>query len=258
MHTPSGTAQPDLSSALDDPSDGSADADVVADGAMVRATYPAAHAIDAVSAVLAVGQADGEYTADPALGATTSFVFSYPTRRFYTDPALAGSAAIAPFSNLFAGNRRGAVSERLPYTSYAPDGASPLINCGVDLCANRLQSPGASVEVLDLGAGAGAMLGSARTMQFDGANASPAAFSASGRMFLTPDLALLYPTGTDDSLPALRFMSAVRKRGRANIISQWMPMHFALYGSPIRSAPFGSTMRPTWPCGASSVPSSSQ
>ncbi|MBA8888093.1 hypothetical protein FHW12_002317 [Dokdonella fugitiva] len=206
MHTPSGTAQPDLSSALDDPSDGSADADVVADGAMVRATYPAAHAIDAVTAVLTVGQADGEYTADPALGATTSFVFSYPTRRFYTDPALAGSAAIAPFSNLFAGNRRGVVSERLPYTSYAPDGASPLINCGVDLCANRLLSPGTSVEVLDLGAGAGAMLDSARTMQFDGAGASPAAFSASGRMFLAPDLALLFPTGTDDPLPALRFM----------------------------------------------------
>ncbi|RZA33715.1 MAG: hypothetical protein EOP92_19400, partial [Lysobacteraceae bacterium] len=43
--------------------------------------------------------------------------------------------------------------------------------------------------------------------------------------------------------------SAVLKRARANIISQWMPTLLALYGSPIRNGPLGSTMRPTWPSG---------
>lgn len=205
LHTAWGSAQPNLADALDDPSSGIAAADVVADGAVIHAVYPATRSVDAVSAVLAAGTIDQEYVSDARIGASTDYVFAYPTRRFYTDPAIAGSAAIAPFASLFAGNRRDAVSEVLPYANYDSAGRSPIIHCGVDLCANRLHSPGTSVEVLGLGSGTGGLLGSALTMQFESAAQSPSMYSPSGRMVFDPDLSWV-SMGAAAGLPPLRFM----------------------------------------------------
>jgi hypothetical protein len=54
--------------------------------------------IDAVSAVLARYQLHNQYIASPGLGARTDWIITLPTQRYYTDPAVSGSAtALAPF-----------------------------------------------------------------------------------------------------------------------------------------------------------------
>jgi hypothetical protein len=61
-------------------------------------SYPADRAIDAVSAVLAAGRLSAPWEALPELGGVSSYVLTYPTRPYYTDPDMAGAAApIAPF-----------------------------------------------------------------------------------------------------------------------------------------------------------------
>lgn len=58
--------------------------------------------IDAVSAVLAKTRMHNQYIAAPALGARSDWIITLPTQRYYTDPALSGSAtALAPFSSPF-------------------------------------------------------------------------------------------------------------------------------------------------------------
>jgi hypothetical protein len=188
LHTQVGSAHPNLADALTDPIAETAVAEANANGRSIVATYPAARAVDAVSAVLMASTIDNTYLTDTTLGATTNYVFSYPTRRFYTDPAIAGATAIPPFSSLFAGIRANAVSEVIPYRYYDADGNAPTINCGVDLCTNRLQSPGTSVEILELGAGSDAILDSALSMGFDSPGSSPVGYSPAGRMILAPDL----------------------------------------------------------------------
>jgi hypothetical protein len=188
LHTQVGSAHPNLADALTDPIAETAVAEANANGRLIVATYPAARAVDAVSAVLMASTIDNTYLTDATLGATTDYVFSYPTRRFYTDPAIAGATAIAPFSSLFAGIRANAVSEVMPYRYYDADGNAPTIICGVDACANRLQSPGTSVEILELGAGSDAILDSALSMGFDSPGSSPVGYSPTGRMIFGPDL----------------------------------------------------------------------
>lgn len=54
--------------------------------------------IDAVSAVLARYGLHNQYIAAPALGARTDWIVTFPTQRYYTDPAVSGSAtALPPF-----------------------------------------------------------------------------------------------------------------------------------------------------------------
>ncbi len=77
-------------------------AKVLAGDGDFTATYPAStQAIDAVSAALMVSTLANDFDADPDSGATTNFIFSYPTRRFYTDPAIVGAQAILPFTKIF-------------------------------------------------------------------------------------------------------------------------------------------------------------
>lgn len=192
LHAPNFDSHPNLGDALNDPTANIANADVYTNGTVVHATFPAgARGVDAVSAVLTAGMIDSEYTADPSLGATTTYVFSYPTRRFYTDPAIAGAAAIAPFSALFAGVRANTVSETLSYANFDRSGTTLTLDCDPVTCADRLQSPGTSVEVLDLGANASAMLDSHLTIQFAASSDSPVAYSPQGRVQFFPDLSNL-------------------------------------------------------------------
>jgi hypothetical protein len=58
--------------------------------------------IDAVSAVLAKASLHNQYITSPLLGAHSDWIITLPTQRYYTDPALSGSAvALAPFSAAF-------------------------------------------------------------------------------------------------------------------------------------------------------------
>jgi hypothetical protein len=203
LHTKPASARPNLGDALSDPAARTVVAHVDADGRQITATYPApARAIDAVSAVLMAGRIDSEFLADTSLGATTSYVFNYPTRRFYTDPAIVGTAAIAPFSTLFGGIRVDTVSEVIPYSDFDRDGKSPIISCGVDLCANRLKTPGTSVEVLNIGTGANAILGSALTMGFVPPRSSV------GRVQFAPDLSIVAGIWSGNGLPPRRYLRA--------------------------------------------------
>jgi len=72
-------------------------------------TYPSDHpfrssfarGIDAVTAVFMSSALYNEFWTTPTLGATSEWVITYPTKRFYTDPHYVGSAAPAPFENVF-------------------------------------------------------------------------------------------------------------------------------------------------------------
>jgi hypothetical protein len=205
LHTAPGSAHPNLGDALNNPSTRIAEAQTDDRGNPVKATYAApANAVDAVSAVLMAGTIFDEYVTNAGIGATTNLVFAYPTRRFYTDPAIAGAAAIPPFTRTFAGIRAHEVVETIPYANADQEGGTPLIHCGVDQCANRLESPGTSVEILNLGAGAGSILGSALAM----GGTAPTSYGPSGQLQLVPDLSSLSIAWTGIGLPPLRFMRA--------------------------------------------------
>lgn len=81
--------------------DGSgANAKIVIDGAVVSLQF--AKQIDAVSAVLAVDTLYNDYIASPAIGAASDWIVTFPTQRWYTDPAMSGVlTARAPFADVF-------------------------------------------------------------------------------------------------------------------------------------------------------------
>jgi len=209
LHTAPGDAHPNLADALSDPSTNRARAVVYA-GGLISAEYAApANAIDAVSATLMASAIYDEYDTDATLGATTSLVFTYPTRRFYTDPAIVGTSAIVPFTSIFAGVQRNANPELIPFAYADRKGRAPTINCGVDACLSHLQTPGTGIEIANFGTNAGATFASALTMTLPPGE-SPEAFAASGVVsYLTDgaDLLGLPPNPPPvDGLPPIRTM----------------------------------------------------
>lgn len=214
LHTPAGNADPNLGDALTDPTAHLAQADAFADG-HIAATYTApANAVDAVTAVFMAAAIFDDYATDTSIGATTNLVFTYPTRRFYTDPAIAGAQPVLPFTQLFAGIRANSPTEVIPYGFDDREGSNTaIINCGVDACTNRLQSPGSSVEILSLGDGAQAIFASALEMGFDSPGSSPLFYSPSGWITFLADGAnevSEFMPGNEfysgNGLPALRLM----------------------------------------------------
>jgi hypothetical protein len=97
QHTGQGDALPDLGSAVG--TDGVVVTRVVhADGeAMLR--YPAAQAIDAVSAIFTARAVYNDFVSSAAVGGASEWVMTFPTKLFYTD--LTAGPAIAPFVNVF-------------------------------------------------------------------------------------------------------------------------------------------------------------
>jgi hypothetical protein len=69
-------------------------------GALITSTYLAANAVDAVSAVFAADNIFNEYVVEPTSGSHSSWVVTFPTKRFYVDDQLTATA-IAPFVELF-------------------------------------------------------------------------------------------------------------------------------------------------------------
>jgi hypothetical protein len=167
LHTAPGNAHPNLADALSDPATNIVVAEAEADDGHVTATYPAlSQAIDAVSAVLMASTIANDYEADPGAGATTNFIFSYPTRRFYTDAAIVGDEVIQPFAQLFAGIQN-TVVEYGDIAFFDREGKGPPHgSCPAFGCLDPVSNPGTTVELLNFGAGADAILGSALNMDF--------------------------------------------------------------------------------------------
>ncbi len=98
---------PSLAQANTSPID--ATAYVFNNGQLITSNYTLANAVDAVSAVFAQNAIFNEYNVDSAAGSNTDWVVTFPTKRFYVDPAIIGAAnpAIAPFSFRFGQNVTG-------------------------------------------------------------------------------------------------------------------------------------------------------
>lgn len=88
QHSAPESAHPNLADAVSDAASGAATAQVSLGTRTVSATYPAARAIDAVSAVLATAYSDGESVWSHNSDVLTEWVLAAPTKRFYVDPTL--------------------------------------------------------------------------------------------------------------------------------------------------------------------------
>lgn len=68
-------------------------------GNLITSNY--AEAIDAVSAVFMDAALFNEYIVEPASGSHSSWVVTFPTKRYYVDTQIVGDTAIAPFVEVF-------------------------------------------------------------------------------------------------------------------------------------------------------------
>jgi hypothetical protein len=99
QHTLPGSATPDLSSASKS-ADGTVSAFVPIGAAMVEAKYDRPE--DAISALFMADNLYNEFVVDAGIGAMTDWIVTFPTKRFYTDPALLQAApARLPFDTRF-------------------------------------------------------------------------------------------------------------------------------------------------------------
>ena len=97
QHTAPGSPSPDLGTASPDP-DGSVAAFVPAGSGMVEARFGKPE--DAISALFMADRLYDAYVVDPGLDAATDWIVTFPTKRFYTDPALVGTSH-RPFDEVF-------------------------------------------------------------------------------------------------------------------------------------------------------------
>ena len=101
QHTEPGNAAPDLNTASKS-ADGMVTAFVPYGSGSIASLY--AKSEDAISALFMADALLGEYVIDPNVGASSDWLVTFPTKRFYTDPALlqAGATqATRPFDVLF-------------------------------------------------------------------------------------------------------------------------------------------------------------
>ena len=101
QNTAPGSPAPDLDTASAG-ADGLVEADIPAGGAFLQLKYE--HSVDAVSALFMTQALHGDFIRDPGLGALTDWVVTAPTKRYYVDPALAGTTAAPPFDEGFVQN----------------------------------------------------------------------------------------------------------------------------------------------------------
>lgn len=105
LHQPPGSLAPSLASAQTIP--GSATAYVFDNGKLIQASYgpgvAAGRNLDAVSALFMQNNLFNEYVIGGIAAATTDWVVTFPTKKYYVDPLIVGSTAIQPFVNVFDG-----------------------------------------------------------------------------------------------------------------------------------------------------------
>jgi len=101
QHSAPGDGKPNLSTAITDSVHDLATAYVPIGNAMIKGDYIASMAgVDAVSAVLMADTLYNEFDIEPAVGAATDWVVTFPTKQFYVDPALVATYA-QPFESVF-------------------------------------------------------------------------------------------------------------------------------------------------------------
>ena len=107
QHTAPGSSRPNLSTPVTDSAHDLTAAYVPIGNAMIKVDYPAStRGVDAVSAVLMAERLSNEFNTDPALGAATDWLVSFPTKQFYVDPGIVGAKpddVLAPFEQAFDG-----------------------------------------------------------------------------------------------------------------------------------------------------------
>lgn len=109
IYSGTSSTSPSLADAETDQALGQAVAHVfLPGGKLVTSTYDTGlgQGIDAVSAVFTADSIYNEYNVDANAGSNSDWVVTFPTKRFYVDPAL-NTAAIAPFEELFGENYDG-------------------------------------------------------------------------------------------------------------------------------------------------------
>lgn len=97
QHTVPGDASPNLGSAVG--TDGVVFARIAQGDGEARLRYPAAQAIDAVSAIFTARAVYNDFVSSAAVGGASEWVVTFPTKHFYTD--LPAGPAVAPFVNVF-------------------------------------------------------------------------------------------------------------------------------------------------------------
>jgi hypothetical protein len=117
LYYPTGSLQPSLQEASNTVAAPGARAFVFAnDGNLLTADYP--RGIDAVSAIFMADSVYNEYNVDAGQGATSDWVFTFPTKRFYVDKLLYPAAVTAPFEEPFGGTVDGESRINLGVTTY--------------------------------------------------------------------------------------------------------------------------------------------
>jgi hypothetical protein len=103
LHQRPGDLLPSLSSVGG--TSGTATAYVFDNGKLIQATYDGIgnRPVDAVSALFMQNNLFNEYVLGGAAAATTDWVITFPTKKYYVDPLIVGTSAIQPFVNVFDG-----------------------------------------------------------------------------------------------------------------------------------------------------------
>lgn len=138
-HYKPGDAIVGLDDAISDPATNLVSAVINLPNRRQELVYPRERAIDAVSAVLSADAININYVNDASIGGTTDWVITFPTRPFYTDQAIVGTAAIKPFTSIYpgAGGSENTAAMPVPYALRDRDG-------------RRVQVTGGTTEAVDL------------------------------------------------------------------------------------------------------------
>ncbi|HET7843091.1 MAG TPA: hypothetical protein VFL14_03005 [Xanthomonadales bacterium] len=100
----------------------------------VQEQFPLERAIDAVSLAILQETVSNEFLVDPALGSANEWVFSLPTRRFYSDVA-SDALVVPPFTDAFRDDGSGTEQLRVEYFDReARIPAPPPATCDVTAC----------------------------------------------------------------------------------------------------------------------------
>ncbi len=70
-------------------------------GQLITSNFTAGNRIDAVSSIFAHDRVFNEYNVEADVAAQSEWVLTFPTKRFYVDPAIVGNTARAPFTRVF-------------------------------------------------------------------------------------------------------------------------------------------------------------
>lgn len=114
QHTAQDNPAPDLNTASKS-TDGTISAYVPFGGKLVKADYASSQ--DAISALFMADTLLNEYVIDQDVGAASDWLVTFPTKRFYTDPAMlpaGASEALRPFDEIFSANNVGGSCSQAP------------------------------------------------------------------------------------------------------------------------------------------------